>query len=130
MSGSRSVKERKELLLNTTKIIFNSHWSRKRFLEGVSGLFVNSEKLNVIYQSTNPVQINLKNKKKWITFVGKLNRAKGYDLFGKATLKILKKYSDWKAIVIGDEPRSTLSFKHKRLDVMGFINHNRVLKIF
>ena len=64
MSGSRSVKERKELLLNTTKIIFNSHWSRKRFLEGVSGLFVNSEKLNVIYQSTNPVQINLKNKKK------------------------------------------------------------------
>jgi glycosyltransferase involved in cell wall biosynthesis len=130
MSGSRTAKERKELLLNTTKIIFNSHWSRKRFLEGVSGLFVNSEKLNVIYQSTNPVQVNLKNKKKWITFVGKLNRAKGYDLFGKATLKILKKYSDWKAIVIGDEPRSTLTFKHKRLNIMGFVNHNKVLKIF
>ncbi len=130
MSGSRSVKDRKELMSNTTKIIFNSDWSKKRFLEGVDGLYVNSEKLNVIYQSTNPVRINLKNKKKWITFVGKLNRAKGYDLFGKATLKILKKYRNWKGIVIGDEPRSTLSFKHKRLDIMGFINHDKVLKIF
>ena len=130
MSGSRSVKDRKELMSNATKIIFNSDWSKKRFLEGVDGLYVNSEKLNVIYQSTNPVRINLKNKKKWITFVGKLNRAKGYDLFGKATLKILKKYRNWKGIVIGDEPRSTLSFKHKRLDIMGFINHDKVLKIF
>ena len=104
MTGSRSIKERKKLLSETTKIIFNSHWSRKRFLEGIEGLHVNSEKLSVIYQSTKPVKVNLDNKKNWITFVGKLNRAKGYDLFGKAVLKILKKYKNWKAIVIGDEP--------------------------
>jgi len=130
MTGSRSIKERKKLLYDATKIIFNSHWSRKRFLEGIEGLHVNSEKLNVIYQSTNPVKVNLNKKKNWITFVGKLNKAKGYDLFGKAVIKILKKYKNWKGIVIGDEPRSTLSFKHKRLNVLGFIHHNKVLEIF
>ena len=130
MTGSRSIKDRKKLLDNATKIIFNSHWSRKRFLEGIKGFHINSEKMTVIYQSTNPIKVDLKKKKKWITFVGKLNRAKGYDLFGQAVIKILKKYKDWTAIVIGDEPRMTLNFKHKRLKNLGFQNHDNVLKIF
>ena len=130
MTGSRSTSDRKKLLENATKIIFNSHWSRKRFLEGITGFHINSEKMTVIYQSTKPSNVNIYNKKNWITFVGKLNRAKGYDLFGKAVLKILKKYKNWKAIVIGDEPRMTLDFKHKRLNNLGFQNHNKVLKIF
>jgi glycosyltransferase involved in cell wall biosynthesis len=130
MTGSRSTLERKKLLAEATKIIFNSHWSRKRFLEGIEGLHVNSEKLNVIYQSTNPVKVNTNNKKKWITFVGKLNKAKGYDLFGKAIIRILKKYKNWEANVIGDEPRATLKFRHKRLNILGFVNHDKVLKIF
>ena len=130
MTGSRSISERRKLLSDANKIIFNSHWSRKRFLEGIEGLHVNSEKLKVIYQSTNPASVNIKNKKKWITFVGKLNKAKGYDLFGKAVIKILKKFPEWKGIVIGDEPRAQLSFKHKRLNVLGFVRHDKVLKIF
>ena len=130
MTGSRSVNDRKKLLSNATKIIFNSHWSKKRFLEGVEGFTLNSEKINVIYQSASTVKVNLKKKEKWITFVGKLNRAKGYDLFGKAVIKILKKYKNWKAIVIGDEPRATLHFKHKRLNNFGFLHHDKVLKIF
>ena len=131
MTGSKSILDRKKLLFNAAKIIFNSHWSRKRFLQGIEeGMHVNSEKLIVIYQSISPVKIDLNNKKKWITFVGKLNQAKGYDLFGKAVLKILKKYKHWKAMVIGDEPRSTLHFKHKRLNNLGFTNHNKVLEIF
>ena len=69
MTGSRSVNERKKLLSDATKIIFNSHWSRKRFLEGIEGFHINSEKLNVIYQCAKTVKVNLKNKKKWITFV-------------------------------------------------------------
>ena len=130
MTGSKSVADRKKLLSSTTKIIFNSHWSRKRFLQGIEGVHLNSEKITVIYQSISPAKVNLNKKKKWITFVGKLNQAKGYDLFGIAVLKILKKYKQWKAIVIGDEPRATLIFKHKRLKVMGFTNHNKVLEIF
>ena len=50
MTGSRSISNRKDLLNNATKIIFNSHWSRKRFLEGIEGLHINSEKVMVIYQ--------------------------------------------------------------------------------
>jgi len=130
MTGSRSTNDRKKILENATKIIFNSHWSRKRFLEGIEGLHINSEKMNVIYQSANAVKINIFKKKKWITFVGKLNKAKGYDLFGLAILKILKKYKKWKAIVIGDEPRLTLHFKHNRLINLGFQNHNKVLEVF
>jgi len=115
MTGSRSASDRKILLDKAEKIIFNSHWSKKRFLEGIEGLNINSEKMQVIYQSTNPIKVNIEKKKKWITFVGKLNKAKGYDLFGQAVIKILKKYKNWKAIVIGDEPRMTLNYKHKNL---------------
>lgn len=130
MTGSRSLLDRKKLLDNATKIIFNSHWSRKRFLQGIEGLHLNSEKMIVIYQSASPSKVNLLAKNNWITFVGKLNKAKGYDLFGNAVLRILKRYTDWKAIVIGDEPRSSLLFKHKRLNNLGFQDHNKVLKIF
>ena len=87
MTGSRSITNRKKILDHATKIIFNSHWSRKRFLQGIEGLHLNSEKMIVIYQSTAPKKVNISKKSKWITFVGKLNRAKGYDLFGKAVLK-------------------------------------------
>jgi len=130
MTGSRSVIDRKRLLDSATKIIFNSHWSRKRFLEGIEGLHINSEKMSVIYQSTSLKKVNINNKEKWITFVGKLNRAKGYDLFGKAVLKILKKYKNWKAIVIGDEPRAVINFKHPRLKNLGFLKHEKVLDVF
>jgi len=130
MTGSRSVYDRRKILNTATKIIFNSHWSRKRFLNGIEGLHLNSEKMNVIYQSTQPVKVNLKKKENWITFVGKLNRAKGYDLFGGSVLKILKKHKSWKAIVIGDEPRLTLHFHHKRLKNLGFQDHKKVLKVF
>ena len=130
MTGSRTISDRKELLFSATKIIFNSHWSRKRFLQGIEKMHLNSEKLDVIYQSINSTKVNLNKKKKWITFVGKLNKAKGYDLFGKAVIKILKKFKDWSAIVIGDEPRSTLYFKHNRLKILGFTEHSKVLKIF
>ena len=51
-------------------------------------------------------------------------------MFGEAVIRILKKYNDWKAIVIGDEPRMTLNYKHKNLKNLGFQNHDKVLKIF
>jgi hypothetical protein len=33
-------------------------------------------------------------------FVGKLNKSKGYDLFGKAAIKILNEFKDWKALYL------------------------------
>ena len=89
-----------------------------------------SNKLEVINQSTNKTKINLNKKKKIIVFAGKLNSAKGYDIFGEAIVKILDKYPDWKSNVFGDEPREKLFYKHKNLKLMGFKQHEDVLNNF
>jgi|TARA_B100000929_G_scaffold270359_1_gene240473 glycosyltransferase involved in cell wall biosynthesis len=130
MSGSKSIHERIFLLKNCFKIIFNSNWSKRRFLEGMKSDYINSEKLIVINQSAKKNKIDLNKKKKIITFVGKLNKSKGYDLFGKAIVKILHKYKDWTSIVIGDEPRDQLKFNHKNLIKLGFKKHKDVLNIY
>ena len=79
---------------NCFKIIFNSNWSKRRFLEGMKSDFINSEKLVVVNQSAKKNNFKIKKKRKLITFVGKLNKSKGYDLFGKAVIKILNKYKN------------------------------------
>ena len=131
MDGSKNVEDRKNLLKSCYKIIFNSNWSKKRFLNGLENKFINSEKLVVFFQSAKKNNKSiLKNKKKWITFVGKLNTAKGYDVFAKSIKKILNRYPDWKAKIIGDEKREKIILKHKNADVLGFQNHEKVLEIF
>ena len=130
MNGSASIADRIFLLKNCIRIIFNSNWSKKRFLEGMSSDAINSEKLLVIHQSASKTKLNINKKEKIISFVGKLNRAKGYDLFGKAVLKILDKYKDWKAIVAGDELRDKIDFNHKRLFKLGFVNHKKIINLY
>ena len=131
MDGSKTVDDRKKLLKNCYKIIFNSIWSKKRFLEGLENKFVNSNKLLVFYQSALKSHENIiAKKKKWITFVGKLNRAKGYDIFAKSITKILNKYPQWSAKIIGDEKREKILLKHRNAHVLGFKKHNDVINIF
>ena len=131
MDGSKTIEQRKKLLKICYKIIFNSSWSKKRFLEGLENKFVNSNKLLIFYQSAKKQDVKIiKNKKKWITFVGKLNKAKGYDIFSKTIIKILNKHRDWKAIIIGDEKREKIPLKHKNADILGFKKHEEVLEIF
>ena len=128
MSGSSSVKDRMELLNRIDKILFNSKWSQKRFFIDIENEKLLKQKTSVCYQSTNSVQIDFTKKKKLISFVGKLNSAKGYDLFGDAILRILDKYNDWRAIVIGDEPREKINFKHENLSVKGYVEHKKILE--
>ena len=130
MTGSKSINDRKFLLDNCYKIIFNSNWSKKRFLQGMHNKFVNSEKLEVVFQSALKGKVNIKKKNKFITFVGKLNRSKGYDIFGNAIKKILNKYPDWKAFVVGDEQRDKINITHKNLIKLGFLNHKKVLSLY
>jgi len=130
MIGSKSVNERINLLTTCSKIIFNSEWSKKKFLKNLKNFYHKSKKLEVIHQSTNKTKVNLNKKENLITFVGKLNSAKGYDIFGDAIIKILDKYPKWKALVIGDEPREKIILNHKNLKNLGFQNHQRVLKTF
>ena len=130
MNGSKSISSRKYLLKNCFKILFNSNWSKKRFLEGMHDKFINSEKLGVVFQSAKKQKVNLLNKKKEITFVGKLNKSKGYDIFGPAVIRVLNKHKDWSANIIGDERRDRLFFEHKNIKNYGFINHEKVLSIY
>ena len=130
MNGSRTLSERVFLLKNCFRIIFNSNWSKRKFLRNMKSDYINSEKLFVINQSAKKSKVNLKSKKNTITFVGKLNKAKGYDIFGNAIIKVLNKHKKWSATVIGDEPRDKLKFNHKKLNILGFINHKKVINIY
>ena len=130
MNGSKSNEQRILLINQCAKIVFNSEWSKKRFLSGLNNIYKKSEKLIVVHQSTKKQKINLKKKQNVITFVGKLNKAKGYDVFGDSIIDILNKYKNWKAVVIGDEDREKHNFEHKNLNILGFQDHSKVLNIF
>ncbi len=130
MNGSKSTSDRIFLINTCSRIIFNSEWSKERFLKDLDDIYVKSQKLIVIKQSADIQKVNIHNKKKIITFVGKLNRAKGYDIFGAAIIEVLNRYKEWTAVVIGDEEREKLIFNHKRLKVLGFKQHNEVIKLY
>ena len=128
ISGSRSIKERKELLNKCEYIFFNSNWTKNQFFKEINEeLFVS--KFGICYQSTKKIKVNINAKKNIITFVGKLNSAKGYDIFGKSIIRILDNFDNWKSVVVGDEPREKLFFKHKNLKVYSFKDNNFVLNL-
>ncbi len=129
MNGSSSTKDRLFLLNKIDKILFNSKWSQERFFIGLENMSLLKQKTSICYQSTNKKKIDFKKKEKLISFIGKLNSAKGYDIFGKTIIKILDKYQNWKGIVIGDEPREKLIFHHKNLKINGYMKHKHVLNL-
>ena len=51
MEGSKSINDRNFLLKNCYRIIFNSNWSKNRFLQNLDPAYINSEKLKVFFQS-------------------------------------------------------------------------------
>jgi len=127
MDGSKTLRERLFLINNVDKLFFNSKWSQKRFFYNFKNPRFYIDKTIVCYQSTNKVPINFSNKKKIISFIGKLNSAKGYDVFAKTITKILDKYNDWKAVVIGDEKRENIPLSHKNLKNLGFKSNKFIL---
>ena len=68
MDGSRSANERVFLLNTCEKIVFNSEWSKKQFLKNLQNFYHKSKKLLVIHQSINQSKVNIKKKKKIISF--------------------------------------------------------------
>ncbi len=125
MSGSKSASERKYILNNVDKIIFISKWVKQRFFEGLDSEL--EYKTHIIYHSVNTRKKT--KKENLITYVGKLNHAKGYDIFKDAILKILNKFPNWKALSIGDESRRNIYINHKNHQEFGFLSHNKTLNI-
>jgi len=126
MKGSKSISERLFILKNAKKIIFISEWVKSRFFQNIDNkLSTNTE---IIYHSVNK-QPKIK-KEKIITYVGKLNHAKGYDIYSEAVVKILDEFSDWKAFSVGDEERRSIYLNHKNHKELGFLSHKKTMEIF
>ncbi len=126
--GSKSKKDRLKLLNSCDFIFFNSKWTKDKFFSDFDEKSYLS-KFAICYQSTKKQDVKLNDKRNIITFVGKLNSSKGYDLFGEAILKILNKYPNWKSIVVGDEPRESHNFFHKNLKIFNFKENKFVLDL-
>ena len=126
MKGSKSVNERLFILKNVRKIIFISEWVKERFFLNIDKkLSTNTE---IIYHSVNK-QRKVK-KDKLITYVGKLNHSKGYDIFSDAIVKILDEFPQWKALSIGYEERRSIYIKHANHEELGFLSHKKTMDIF
>ena len=125
MNGSKTANERLNLLINLDKIVFVSKWVQNRFFIDLDKKL--SDKTEIVYPSIHKInKLNKKDKK--ITFVGKLNTSKGYDIYKDAITKILDEFNDWKAYSIGDEDRKRPVITHQNHKELGFLKHKDVLK--
>ena len=125
MKGSKSIKERLDLINNVDKIIFVSRWVQERFFTDLDKSSVN--KTEIVYPSIHKEKKIYKKDKK-IVFVGKLNKSKGYDIYKEAIIKILNEFKDWKAYSIGDEKRDKPLISHNKHYELGYLRHHIVLK--
>ncbi len=126
MKGSKTIKERLNIINNVEKIIFVSEWTQKRFFINLDDKL--KTKTEIVYPSINPKK-KITKKKKYITFVGKLNESKGYDIFSKSIIKILDEFPEWRAFSLGDEDRRKIFIKHQNHFELGFIKHTKVLNL-
>ena len=125
MKGTKTPKERLNLLSKVDKIIFITKWVKNKFFDDLN-LDSNHYKCEIIYHSIEEERKILKKEKK-IVFVGKLNESKGYDIFCDATKKVLDNHKSWKAYSIGDEKRIKTYSTHPRHMILGYLPHKKVL---
>jgi glycosyltransferase involved in cell wall biosynthesis len=125
MNGSKTIEDRLSILKNVEKIIFVSQWVKDRFFLDLDLKL--SAKTEIIYPSVNKQKA--KKKYKYITFVGRLNHSKGYDIFQKSIQKILDEFPNWKSLSVGDEERRSVYIDHNQHKELGFLNHKTTLDI-
>ena len=124
--GSKKIKERQDILNKCSNIIFVSKWVQKKFFEGLNNK--KSKKCSVIYPAIKRLN-KFPEKQNIITFVGKLNKSKGYDLAGEAVVNVLNKWKNWKAVFAGNEEREKYNFSHKNLKIYKWLSHDKILKL-
>lgn len=131
LRGSKSVKEKIEILEKCDEILFVSDYVRQKFYHDLHNFL--PLKGQIIYPATDYFNHNFKTKlkkNKIIIFVGKLNYSKGYNIFGDAIIHILNKYKAWSAIVAGNEKRETYIFYHKRLKIYKWLSHKKIINLY
>ncbi len=98
MKGSKSIKERVNILEKCAAVFCVSEFIKKKFLQGINK---NIQKVHVLH---NGVERKLKKfpiKKKEILFVGRLVIEKGVHLYVDAIKDLAVRYSDWSFGLIG-----------------------------
>ena len=131
LRGSKTIKEKIEILDRCDEIVFVSNYVKQRFYYNLYSYL--PLKGQIIYPATNYFNHNFKKKlkkKKTIIFVGKLNSSKGYDAFGEAVIDILNKYKDWRVIAAGNEKRESYTFNHKRFKIIKWSSHKKIINIY
>lgn len=128
LKGSKYAHQRLNILQNADHIIFVSEWCKSKFFEDLDKK--DSSKCKVIYPAINVPENKISKKEKIIIFTGKLNAAKGYDVFGNAITDILEKNPNWKAIVVGNERRERHYFKHPNLKIFDWMPHRKILNLY
>ena len=127
LRDSNSIEKKKFLIEKCNKIIFVSEYLKKQFFKNLKVKHKNN--IEIVGNAIDKLK-KFPKKKKLIIFSGKLNKSKGYDVFGKSVINILNKNSDWKAIAIGNEPREKYNFKHKNFKILNWLEHSKLLKFF
>ena len=127
MRSSKSINDRIFIAENTDQIYFVSRWVKDKFFEGLP--FNHRNNCNILYPAIKPLK-KFPKKDNLIIFSGKLNSSKGFDLYGKAVIKILDKYKSWNAIAIGNEPREKFNFNHKNFKILDWVKHDDILDYY
>ena len=127
MRSSKSIKDRIFIAENTDQIYFVSRWVKDKFFEGLP--FNHRNNCEILYPAIKPLK-KFPKKDNLIIFSGKLNSSKGFDLYGKAVIKILDKHKSWNAIAIGNEPREKFNFNHKNFKILDWVKHDDILDYY
>ena len=121
-------KKKNYLLNNCDSIVFVSNFLKKQFFRYLN--IKDRNNAHIIYNSVSKIyKLNLK-KEKIIVFAGKLNKSKGFNIFIKVIIKILNKFPNWKAYIIGNEKREKYKFYHKNLYLKNWISNKELLNIY
>ena len=98
MKGSKSIRERENILLKCAAVFCVSDFIKKKFLEGVTKNF---HKVHVLYNGVEKKLKKFPKKKKEILFVGRIVIEKGVHFYVDAIKDIAQKYPDWSFGIIG-----------------------------
>ncbi|MDC3141153.1 glycosyltransferase family 4 protein [Alphaproteobacteria bacterium] len=98
MNGSKSIKDRENILEKCALIFCVSEFVKKKFLEGINK---NIQKVHVLYNGVERKLKNFPKKKKEILFVGRLVPEKGVHFYVKAVKILATKHPEWKFGLIG-----------------------------
>lgn len=98
MKGSKSIKQRKNIIQKCEAIFCVSKYIKKQFLRGITE---KNSKVKVLYNGVERKTKLFPSKRKEVLFVGRLVPEKGPDLYASVVNLIASNYPDWSFGLIG-----------------------------